>query len=112
MALAISESEGSAGTTSMGRRPSDRPAGQKWQGGYPSRKDAERGLRESLTALDTGSWTEPTKLTYATYVSEVWLPQIRDQIESSTLESYELDIRVQCCPASGQSASRSSPRPT
>ena len=61
---------------------------QKWHGGYPSRQDAERALRESLTSLDTGTWTEPTKLTYATYVNEIWLPQMWDQVESSTLESY------------------------
>jgi hypothetical protein len=44
---------------------------QKWHGGYPSRQDAERALRESVTSLDTGTWTEPTKLSYATYVNEI-----------------------------------------
>jgi hypothetical protein len=74
---------------------------QKWQGGYASRKDAERGLRESLTSLDTGSWTEPTKLTYAAFVTDVWLPQMRDQVESSTLESYERNLRVHVVPKIG-----------
>ena len=74
---------------------------QKWHGGYPSRQDAERALRESLTSLDTGTWTEPTKLTYATYVNEIWLPQMRDQVESSTLESYARNMRVHVLPRIG-----------
>lgn len=74
---------------------------QKWQGGYTTRREAERGLRESLTALDIGSWTEPTKLTYASYVIEIWLPQMRDQVEGSTLESYERNMRVHVLPRIG-----------
>jgi integrase len=74
---------------------------QKWQGGYATRKEAERALRESLSALDHGSWTEPTKLTYAAYVHDVWLPQMRDQVEGSTLESYERNMRVHVLPRIG-----------
>jgi hypothetical protein len=74
---------------------------QKWQGGYPSRTEAERRLRESLSALDAGSWIEPTTLTYASYVVDVWLPQMRDQVEGSTLESYERNMRVHVLPRIG-----------
>jgi integrase len=75
---------------------------QKWQGGYPTRHEAERALRESLTSLDTGTWTEPSKLTFATYVDDVWLPQMVDQVESSTLESYARNMRVHVLPRVGQ----------
>src|SRR6266540_3698567 len=74
---------------------------QKWQGGYATRKDAERGLRESLTSIDTGSWTEPTKLTYAAFATNVWLPQMGDQLESSTLESYDRNLRIHVLPRIG-----------
>jgi integrase len=75
---------------------------QKWQGGYASRRDAERALRESLSLLDTGSWIEPTKLTYAAYVNDIWLPHMEDQIEDSTLESYARNMRVHVLPRIGQ----------
>jgi integrase len=73
----------------------------KWQSGFATRRDAERALRESLGALDTGLSIEPTKITYAAFVTDRWLPQMVDQVEGSTLESYERNLRVHVLPRIG-----------
>src|SRR5262245_6308059 len=78
-------------------RVDDRATGkrrQKWMGGFVSRKDAQRALRESLSAEEHGLSVEPTKLTYAQFVEQVWLPGLLHQLEGSTRESYTRNMRV------------------
>ena len=79
---------------------------QKWQGGFETKADADRALRDSLTATETGTRIEPTKLTYRDYVENVWLPALVLQVESSTHESYSRNMRVQgmCFPIADNSS--------
>lgn len=74
---------------------------QKWQGGFETKKETERALRDSLTATETGTWIEPTKLTYREYVEQIWLPALHLQVESSTHESYTRNMRVHVLPKIG-----------
>lgn len=74
---------------------------QKWQGGFATKAEAERGLRESITQVETGTWVEPTKLNYCEYVEQMWLPALHLQVESSTHESYTRNMRVHVLSAIG-----------
>jgi hypothetical protein len=51
---------------------------QRSKGGFRTRKEAERYLREHLVSLDVsldaGTYIAPHKLTMATYLAEHWLP--------------------------------------
>ena len=40
-------------------------------------------------------------MTYADYVARIWLRQLDDQLESSTIESYERNMRVHILPRIG-----------
>ena len=50
---------------------------QRSKGGFRTRKDAERYLREQLVSLDAGTYMAPHKLTVATYLAEHWLPAMQ-----------------------------------
>jgi integrase len=75
---------------------------QRSKGGFRTRKDAERYLREQLVSLDAGTYMAPRKLTVATYLAEHWLPamQVRG-LRPSTLTRYEDHVRCAITPALG-----------
>jgi integrase len=75
----------------------------RWKGGFATKKEAERALRDALAAVDGGSWIEPTKLKFREYVERIWLPHMEDQIEDSTWESYERYMRLHVLPHVGNS---------
>ncbi len=74
----------------------------RWKGGFATKKEAERALRDALVAVDGGSWVEPSKLTYRDYVENIWLHHLEDQIEDSTWESYERYMRLHVLPHLGK----------
>jgi integrase len=75
---------------------------QRSKGGFRTRKDAERYLREQLVALDAGIYMAPHKLTVVTYLIEHWLPAMEVRgLRPSTLARYESHIRCAITPALG-----------
>lgn len=75
---------------------------QRSKGGFRTRKDAERYLREQLVSLDAGTYMAPHKLTVATYLAEQWLPAMQARgLRPSTLERYESHVRCAITPALG-----------
>lgn len=73
----------------------------KWTGGFTSKSEAQRALREAITSTEQGTFIEPTKMTYRDYVERIWLPLIEDQLESSTVESYERNMHGHVLPKVG-----------
>jgi len=73
----------------------------RWKSGFATKSDAQRALREAISATEQGSSIEPSKMSYADYVKRLWLPQLEDQLESSTIESYERNMRVHILPRIG-----------
>ena len=73
----------------------------KWKSGFKTKSDAQRSLRKAMTAVEAGTFIEPTKISFADYINVVWLPQLTDQVESSTRESYERNMRVHVLPRLG-----------
>jgi integrase len=75
---------------------------QRSKGGFRTRKDAERYLREQLVSLDAGTYMAPHKLTVAIYLAEHWLPAMQARgLRPSTLARYESHVRCAITPALG-----------
>lgn len=72
---------------------------QTWKGGFATKRDAARALREAMGQIDRGVYVEPTKLTVGEYLTKHWLPMIN--VEYSTWESYERNIRLHVIPNIG-----------
>lgn len=73
---------------------------QKWHSGYRTKKDAERALSETVTALHAGTYIEPTKQTLADFVKQ-WLVAIEPTIRPSTHYSYDRNVRLHVLPHLG-----------
>lgn len=55
-------------------RDSDGRRVQRRGGGFATKREAERALRELLAKVDSSSYVEPSRGTVATYLLEEWLP--------------------------------------
>ena len=73
----------------------------RWKGGYSTKRIANRAMHEALAAHQHGTLLEPSEATYGDYITKVWLPQIVDQKEHSTVESYARNMRVHVIPRIG-----------
>jgi len=72
------------------------------KGGFATRKEAETARAEALTALATGSWVKPDRLTVAEFLTDEWLPtQLPPTLEESTYVSYARNIRLHVAPYIG-----------
>ncbi|MFB3044176.1 MAG: Arm DNA-binding domain-containing protein [Acidimicrobiia bacterium] len=60
----------------IGRDPNTGRRRQRWQGGYATKRDAERALVDVLGRLDIGSSVEPTKQTVSDFLRDEWLPTV------------------------------------
>ena len=81
--------------------PATGKAKYRWKSGFATKSEAQRALREAITAVEKGTFIEPSKMSYADYVERLWLPQLNHQLESSTIESYERNMRVHVLPRIG-----------
>lgn len=73
----------------------------RWKGGFRTQAAAQKALRKAITAYDHGVAVEPSKMTYREYITDIWIPGLSDQIEESTQESYERNLRVHILPRIG-----------
>ena len=75
---------------------------QTSKGGFATRKEAETARAEALTAMATGSWVKPDRLTVAEFLTDEWLPtQLPPTLEESTYVSYARNIRLHVAPYIG-----------
>ena len=73
----------------------------RWKSGFATKGEAQRALREAISATEQGTFIEPSKMRYSDYIERIWLRQLEDQLESSTIESYERNMRVHILPRVG-----------
>ena len=85
----------------VGRDPASGKRRQKWQGGFRTKRAAERALTETLDRLERGTYAERSNETLAAYLEE-WLRAIRPSLRSSTWESYARNTRTHIVPRLGQ----------
>ena len=61
------------------------------KGGFATKRDAERWLRTTLTALEQDTFVEPSRLTVGQFLTEEWLPSLATRgLRPATLGSYRL----------------------
>ena len=76
---------------------------QKWYSGYPTKREAEKGLTALLAAQDTGTYVAPQKCTLGEYLADRWLPAIEATkfFRPTTFVGYRAHVRVYVNPALG-----------
>ncbi|HST24420.1 MAG TPA: site-specific integrase [Gaiellaceae bacterium] len=61
------------------------------KGGFKTKKEAERWLRDTLTSLEQGTFVEPSKLTVGQFLTEEWLPSLATRgLRPTTMASYRM----------------------
>ncbi|MGH2688762.1 MAG: Arm DNA-binding domain-containing protein, partial [Actinomycetota bacterium] len=73
---------------------------QRLKGGFRTRRDAERALREILGEMDRGGYVSPTRQSVGQFMEE-WLAAIRSTVRPTTWESYGILVRVHVIPRLG-----------
>lgn len=74
---------------------------QKWHSGFRTRREAERGLARILAERDEGTYVEPAKMTFGSYLTEHWLPAIESSIRPSTFNGYRGHVELYLRPQLG-----------
>jgi hypothetical protein len=73
-----------------------------WHSVKGGSKDAERERRRLLSALDDGSFVEPSRLSLGDYLAKRWLPYAETQLGSTkTLERYREIVEKHLVPTLG-----------
>jgi integrase len=63
---------------------------QRSHSGFRTQKAAQAALNRAMTALATGEFVEPSKLTVREYLVTEWLPSIEASVRPSTFGSYKM----------------------
>jgi integrase len=74
---------------------------QRSKGGFPTKRDAQRFLNETLQRLDTGSYAAPTKQTLGDYLEQEWLPATAGTLRPSSATRYAQTVRAEIVPQIG-----------
>jgi integrase len=61
---------------------------QKSQGGFKTRRDAERAFAELRDEVRRGVYTTPSKLSLTRYLEEEWLPSVFASVRAATYRNY------------------------
>lgn len=79
---------------------------RRWYSGFRTKRDAQARLTELLGAIQTHTYTSPTKLTVATFL-EQWLAARKAQVRASTWHGYRKNAHAYIVPALGSLALQS-----
>ena len=74
---------------------------QRSKGGFSVRKEAQAFLTTTLGTLQSGTFSEPTKVTVREYLLDRWLPGRVSSLRPSTIDSYRRNIERHVLPALG-----------
>jgi integrase len=77
---------------------------QRWRGGFGTRREAEAALAKVLNSIASGTYLEPTKMTYRQFVTETWLPVVRQTRRATTVEQYERTLMRHVLPQIGSTS--------
>lgn len=69
------------------------------KGGFRLRREAETALAEALVGFDDNAHVEPTKVTLRQYLTEEWLPSLRNK--PSTVQGYSDQVSFYVLPHLG-----------
>ena len=71
------------------------------KGGYPRRKECEAALAKILAALETQTFTPPTRVTVKAFLLGEWLPTVKGSLRPTTYASYAMLTREHIIPRLG-----------
>ena len=74
------------------------------KGGYATRRECEAALAKILAALETQSFTPPTKVTVKQFLLAEWLPTVKGSLRPTTYASYAMLASEHIIPRPGQPA--------
>jgi len=74
---------------------------QKMTGGFATRRDAERALRQVLHSLDHQRYVERSTLTVADFIRTEWLPAMRANLRDATWIGYRNELERNLLPQIG-----------
>lgn len=74
---------------------------QRTKGGFATKRDAQVFLTATLATVQTGMFTEPTKLTVGEYLLHRWLPGRSASLRTSTFDAYRRSVELHVIPALG-----------
>ena len=96
----VKRGAGYAVVVELDRDPVSGKRRQKWHSGYRTKRDAEKALGELVNAVHGGTFIEPSKQTFAEYLTE-WLAAIEPTIRPATQHSYARNVRLHVVPRLG-----------
>ena len=71
------------------------------KGGFATRRECEAALAKVLAALETQSFTPPTKVTVKAFLLGEWLPTVKGSLRPTTYASYAMLAREHIIPRLG-----------
>lgn len=87
-------------------RTADGKRRRKDMGGFSTRRDAEKAMREVLAKMEGGRVIEASKLTVAQFLCDEWLPSMRMSVAATTWDGYREKIHSYILPRIGDIALR------
>jgi integrase len=70
-------------------------------GGFKTKREAKAAEAEALRRIRDGVFVEPNRLTLGTYLTEMWLPSMANQVRPTTLGGYRHNVRAYILPRLG-----------
>ena len=71
------------------------------KGGFATRKECEAALAKVLAAVETQTFTPPTKVTVKAFLLAEWLPTVKGSLRPTTYASYAMLAREHIIPRLG-----------
>lgn len=82
-------------------RDRDGKRGQKWHGGFRTRREAEVAQAKIVNQINTGTYISPSALALGGYLTEEWIPGIRPRLKPTTWDSYRRNLELHVIPLIG-----------
>lgn len=73
---------------------------QQWRSGFPTKREAQDALTQTLQQLQSGTHVEPSKATVAAFLDE-WLASVRASVRPATFATYTTLCTKHIAPALG-----------
>ncbi len=71
------------------------------KGGFATRRECEAALTKILAALETQTFTPPTRVTVKQFLTAEWLPTVKGSLRPTTYASYAMLTREHILPRLG-----------
>jgi integrase len=74
---------------------------QRSKGGFATKREASTYLVEQLARLDRGTYSQPSRLTVAAFLTAEWLPAVNGRLRPLSVTKYEQIVRLYLVPQVG-----------